>query len=221
MELVEVNSRRDKIPQDVNLIFGGGGQDKQQEYVSEELQFFKKEVHELIFDKKIPALTVCGTYQLFGHYFKTEEGREIPGISIFDMTTVSSHVRKTGNVVIKLNELSCYHDLDHDSSEYDNLLVGFENHWGNTFLKSKISTKILNTIPLGIVIKGYGNNGSDGTEGAIMANCLGTYLHGPLLPKNPQLADWLIMRAIKINNLEPIDDSLEFQTREGIIRIFI
>jgi lipid II isoglutaminyl synthase (glutamine-hydrolysing) len=225
-EVIEINSRQDKIPDDVNLIFGGGGQDKQQEYVSEELQFFKEKLHDLIFEKNVPALTICGTYQLFGHYFKTFDGKEIKGISVFDMITVASNVRKIGNVVIRLNERMSI-DLKTDKRRFTDMLVGFENHSGNTFLKSaKLKTQsskeeIQNTRykiqALGKVIKGFGNNGEDGMEGAMVANCIGTYLHGPILSKNSRLADWLIEKALKFDKLEEIDDSLEIQTREAVI----
>jgi lipid II isoglutaminyl synthase (glutamine-hydrolysing) len=239
-EVVEINSRKDLIPDDVNLIFGGGGQDKQQEYVSEELQFFKEELHDLIFEKNVPTLTICGTYQLFGHYFKTFDGNEIKGISVFDMVTVASTKRKIGNVVIKLNE-RMNADFKSDELIYTDMMVGFENHSGNTFLSSVIPANagILNQkdkIPdqvrndkermkiqsLGRVLKGFGNNGEDGQEGAIVANCIGTYMHGPILPKNPALADWLILKALNVGNaymrsLQKLNDSLENQTREKVI----
>jgi lipid II isoglutaminyl synthase (glutamine-hydrolysing) len=244
VEIVEINSRRDKISDDVNLIFGGGGQDKQQEYVSEELQFFKEKLHELISALHVPALTICGMYQLFGNYFKTFDGKEIKGISVFDLITVASKQRKIGNVVIKLNEHFDQRGLlaDKHGNKYDDLLVGFENHSGNTFLSpgtvipAKAGIQVLDSDlrqndkysirknqpeirinSLGAVIKGYGNNGEDGQEGAVINNCIGTYLHGPLLPKNPRLADWLIVKALKIDALEPIDDSLEQETREKVI----
>ncbi len=228
-EVAEINSRRDIIPDGVNLIFGGGGQDKQQEYVSQELQFFKNNLYELIFEKNVPCLTICGTFQLFGHYFKTAEGREIKGISIFDLITVASNKRKIGNVVIKINNVvTGQWSVTAAKNEYENLLVGFENHSGNTMLNSKFETRNSKQIqkrqnvkyeiqPLGRVIKGFGNNGEDGLEGAIINNCIGTYLHGPILPKNPCLADWLIEKAVG-EELKPLDDELENKTREIIIK---
>lgn len=243
-EVVEVNSHHDKIPSDMNLIFGGGGQDKQQEYVSAELQFFKSDLHELIFEKKVPALTICGTYQLFGHYFRTHDGKKIKGISVFDAITVASNVRKIGNVVIKVTP-----SLNLQNQKYSDLLVGFENHSGNTFVGWGNYQKELEKINkmseveraygvqmpsiieqnidvLGKVVRGFGNNGIDGHEGAIVENCIGTYLHGPILPKNPQLADWLIKNAIAVGTghrpvLHPIDDTLELQTRERVIKQII
>lgn len=249
-EVVEINSHHDKIPSDINLIFGGGGQDKQQEYVSVELQFFKEELRELIFEKKVPALTICGTYQLFGHYFRTHTGTKIKGISIFDAITVASHQRKIGNVVIKvappLN--SSFEELrthfggaTKNSAEF---LVGFENHSGNTFVgwgnyqkelrkinkMSEVDRAYGVQVPsiieqninvLGDVVRGFGNNGIDGHEGAIVENCIGTYLHGPILPKNPRLADWLITKALKITELLKIDDELEWRTQEKVIKTVI
>jgi hypothetical protein len=234
-EVVEINSHHDKIPSDINLIFGGGGQDKQQEYVSGELQFFKDELHELIFGKKVPALTICGTYQLFGHYFRTHTGTKIKGISVFDAITVASKVRKIGNVVIRVAP-----SFNLKNQRYSDLLIGFENHSGNTFVgwgnyqkelekisrMSEVDRAYGVQVPsiieqnisvLGDVVRGFGNNGIDGHEGAIVENCIGTYLHGPLLPKNPQLADWLISKALKIDKLQKIDDKLEEKARGFIL----
>lgn len=227
-EVVEINSRRDTLPQGINLIFGGGGQDKQQEYVSEELQFFSEELKQLIFRKNVPGLAICGTYQLFGHFFKTFDNHEIKGISVFDLITVASTKRKIGNVVVKINK-QIYADMKTDQHKFTDMLVGFENHSGNTILNSKFQIKSskqkLNSEkvePLGTIIKGFGNNGEDGMEGAITNNCIGTYLHGPILPKNPGLADWLIQKAISAGtshglSLQPIDDSLELQTHEKVL----
>ncbi len=188
-----------------DLFFGGGGQDRQQLIVSQDLQT-KKQVLKKEVERGVPMLTICGTYQLFGHYFKTHTGEKIPGISIFDSFTIASHKRKIGNVVIKLNQLN-----------YE--LVGFENHSGNTFIKKNSETKLL-----GKVIRGFGNNGQDKTEGAVFKNVLGTYLHGPVLPKNPHLADFLIKTALGVKynkkiNLKPLDDSLEWQAHQTAVKL--
>ena len=200
-----------------DLFFGGGGQDRQQLIVSQDLQTKKKALKEAV-DVGLPMLTTCGTYQLFGHYFKTHEGVKIPGISIFDAYTVASNLRKIGNIVIQFSIFNF---------QFSNKVVGFENHSGNTFIEKiknpsqglvGLGPKQL-TIPLGHVLKGFGNNGTDKTEGAIFKNCLGTYLHGPVLPKNPHLADWLIKTALerkykKPIKLTPLDDILEWQAHE-------
>ena len=158
----------------VDLIIGGGGQDSGQLVVQEDLKRIAAELRQLI-DDDAPALVICGTYQLFGNYFKTFEGREVRGIGIFDLYTQGYEERMIGNTVI--------------SSSSFGELIGYENHSGKTYLGEGLE-------PLGLVVSGCGNNGEDGTEGARYRNALGTYLHGPLLPKNPQIADSLIAAAL-------------------------
>jgi len=192
-------------PKTYDLFFGGGGQDRQQLIVAKDLQV-KEKVLKQEADRGVPMLTICGTYQLFGQYFKAHDGTKIPGISIFDAYTVASNIRKMGNIVVKVNSLPKLTAHNSQSS-----LVGFENHWGNTFIAPNSSTK-----PLGKVIKGGGNNSEDKTAGAIYKNTIGCYLHGSLLPKNPHLADWLIQKALEIKygkkiELKPLNDSLEWQ----------
>jgi CobQ-like glutamine amidotransferase family enzyme len=120
-----------------------------------------------------PMLMVCGLYQLFGKFFKTQEGKVIPGIGIFDAETTGGPTRMIGNII-----------LDTKFGE----VIGYENHSGQTYLGKE-------TQPFGKVIKGAGNNGQDGHEGAVYRNVYGTYLHGSLLPKNPIFADELIKEA--------------------------
>ena len=231
-----------------DLFFGGGGQDRQQLMVAKDLQK-KKKVLKQEADRGVPMLTICGTYQLFGRYFrtstvveerkdgqkgrhfKTNTGKKIKGISIFDAYTIAGRKRKIGNVVVKINPLiSQYLNISISS-----LLVGFENHSGNTYLqgvKRKPPTRWSNldtsgarakTYALGKVIKGFGNNGKDKTEGAVYKNVIGTYLHGPILPKNPHLADWLIQKALEIKykkkiKLKPLDDNLEWQAHKTAVK---
>jgi len=182
-------------PENFDFFFAGGGQDRQQGLVGKDLQKKKGLIKKAVNNNKV-FLLICGTYQLFGHYFKTHTNEKIPGIGILDLVTIASNQRKIGNVVVKLAT---------------NTLVGFENHSGNTFINQKGTTK-----PLGRIIKGFGNNGKDKTEGAIYKNVFGTYLHGSLLPKNPHFADLLIKLALenryeKKVNLKPLDDTLEWQ----------
>ena len=140
----------------------------------------------------LPLLVVCGLYQLLGHGFTTEAKREIEGIGVFDATTTASKVRMIGNIVVQ--------------SEKFGTLVGFENHSGQTILRG-------GQAPLGTVKKGFGNNDHSRAEGAVMRNAVGTYLHGPVLPKNPRLADYLIAAALKRRGVDdalaPLDDKLE------------
>ena len=173
-----------------DIIFGGGGQDRGQIAVGKDLQSHSKALHKAS-KSGIPILTICGTYQLFGRGFTTLEGDEIKGISIFHARTIGSTQRMIGNVVVE--------------SEFGNL-VGFENHSGRTLLEKSQE-------PLGKVIQGFGNDGRSGFEGSKTNNTYGTYLHGPVLPKNPRFADHLIGEALKnkygLESVEPINDGLE------------
>lgn len=177
--------------QAADIIFGGGGQDRGQLAVGQDLQRHAKA---LLKARKngVPMLTICGTYQLFGHDFTTIEGTVIPGIGLFKARTVGSRMRMIGNEIVEADGLG--------------RLVGFENHSGRTILEAGQD-------PLGKVVQGFGNDGRSGFEGARSQNTYGTYLHGPVLPKNPRLADALILAALTnrhgIKQLEPLNDYLE------------
>jgi CobQ-like glutamine amidotransferase family enzyme len=174
---------------EVDLVFGGGGQDSGQLIVGADLLDRGAQLRALA-DDGAPMLVICGTYQLFGRGFTTLEGQEIGGIDVIKSTTTGGTVRMIGNIVV--------------DSPFGHL-VGFENHSGQTVLEPQQT-------PLGRVIKGFGNNPRSGYEGAIACNVIGTYLHGPILPKNPVLADHLILQALKrrgLDELPPLDDSLE------------
>lgn len=185
-------------PGSFDLLFAGGGQDQQQQLISRDL-FNRRYVLLKAAQNQIPMLTICGSYQLFGAYFKPSFGPKIKGIGIFSAYTVASPQRKIGNIIIKTKW---------------GKLVGFENHSGNTFLMDK-------TQSLGKVLYGYGNNGQDKTEGAIIHNVFGCYLHGSLLPKNPHFCDYLIQLAITNKygavNLQPLNDQLEWQAHLAAI----
>lgn len=200
-----------------DLLFLGGGQDSGQKIITEDLVSRGAEIKKEI-DDGLPALLICGGFQLFGHYFQTKEGDKIPGISVFDAYTVAGNKRLIGNVVV---------DISHITSEWQGMfnlpasgishstLVGFENHSGQTILGE-------NAQPFGYTIKGYGNKGDGGYEGAVYKNAYGTYLHGSLLPKNPWLADHLIMCALyrrygKTEALQPLDDTIEITAHEAAI----
>jgi len=208
---ISLNQKLD--PEKFDLFFAGGGQDRQQSLVAKDLQKKKKAIKKAVGAGKV-FLLICGSYQLFGHYFKTHTGEKIPGIGILDIKTVASKKRKIGNVLVQVTS----HQLPATS------IIGFENHSGNTFLTTSHQPAspaggppaTSTTFPLGKVIKGFGNNGEDKTEGAVYKNAFGTYLHGSLLPKNPHFADLLIRLALETRykkkvNLKPLDDSLEWQ----------
>jgi CobQ-like glutamine amidotransferase family enzyme len=149
-------------------------------------------------------LAVCGGYQLLGHYYQTAGGERYDGIGLIDVRTEAGKKRFIGDVVVETDII----DLK------PRTLVGFENHSGRTFLGPKAK-------PLGRVVIGNGNNGSDGYEGFIQGGVIGSYLHGSLLPKNPHLADHLIRGALKrrgVDELSPLDDSAELAAHELILQ---
>ena len=186
-----------------NLLLMGGAQDKQQQIVANDLMKKQKELKSMV-ENNIPGLYVCGAYQFLGKYYKEADGNIISGLDILDLYTENPGVnfsRLIGNVAAKMNDLG---------------IIGFENHGGRTYLGKKVK-------PLGIITKGFGNNGIDRTEGAIYKNSFGTYFHGPFLPKNPKLADLLIKLALekKYNgpiNLPSLKDSLETQAYNVIAK---
>ncbi|NMC35761.1 glutamine amidotransferase [Candidatus Beckwithbacteria bacterium] len=175
---IEVGEKFDQKLYD--MFFIGGGQDKNQERIAVDLLTKKTPLKKAVETNKV-FLLVCGSYQLFGYYFKTYEGIMLKGLKILDIHTIGSTKRKIGNVIVQLNTAE---------EILPKTLVGFENHSGNTFLHK-------GTTPLGKVVKGYGNNDTDKIEGIRYKNCFGTYLHGSLLPKNPHFAKYLISLALK------------------------
>jgi hypothetical protein len=189
---------------DVDVFFFGGGQDREQALVYDDLLQHKQAPLESAVAAGAMVLAVCGGYQLLGHYYQTAEGERFPGIGMIDVKTEAGKKRFIGDVVI---------DAAIEGLE-PRTLVGFENHSGRTYLGPAAR-------PLGKVRLGSGNNGSDGTEGCLQGGVLGTYLHGSLLPKNPQLADYLIRRALirrGVSELSPLDDSTELAAHARILQ---
>lgn len=187
-----------------DIFFFGGGQDQQQGIVAEDLvKSAKGKVIKSEIERGVPLLSICGGYQLLGEYYKPHKGPKLPGIGLFPAYTLASHDRMIGNIVIQ--------------TQFGKL-VGFENHSGKTYFKK-------GALPFGMVIKGFGNNGADKSEGCIYKNAIGCYMHGSLLPKNPKLADWLLKKALEVKygkevNLEPLDDKLELQAHQRAIQRF-
>ena len=180
-------------PDAADLYYLGGGQDRDQKLCALDLAEVKRDALHAAARRGAVILAVCGGYQLLGHSYQL--GEEIlPGVGLVDLVTVRSDApRLIGNVAIEV-------ELDPGVRR---VLAGFENHGGRTRLGPGAS-------PLGRVLKGYGNNGEDGHEGVRHGNVLGTYLHGPLLPKNTWFADWLIETALgRSEPLAPLDDALE------------
>lgn len=197
-------SLEDKIdPGTFDIYFFGGGQDIQQEIVGRDLQKKAKNIKRAVNQGSV-ILSICGGYQLLQNYFKTREGKVIKGIGIFNAHTIGSSTRMIQNLLVDINP-----------GIMGGELIGFENHSGKTYLGKGLK-------PLGKVIKGSGNNGQDGTEGAVYKNAFGCYLHGSLLPKNPHFADYLIAKALERRygsvKLDPLDDSFEWQAHKQAIK---
>lgn len=203
----------------IDLLFGGGSQDREQEIVMRDLKGKKQDEIIKIIELNKPALFVCGSPQLMGKFYEPSVGKRIQGLGVFDIETVNpgpDAPRCIGNIaaMVNWNNFNLANNLKLDSKV--SLIVGFENHGGRTYLGK-------NSKPFARILKGYGNNGKDGTEGVIYKNAIGCYFHGPFLPKNPYIADFLIQKALEIKfkkvvSLSPIDDSLEIKARNMIVK---
>jgi len=187
----------------IDLIFWGGGQDRDQELVFTDAAQHKVGAIRAAIDGGAVVLAVCGGYQLLGEYYVTADGKKLPGLGLVDLHTVPGPKRNIGNIVIETSDLGLT----------PRTLVGFENHSGKTYLGPGLQ-------PLGRVLRGAGNNGEDGFEGVASGNIFGTYLHGSLLPKNPHLADLLIARALRRRShaLPELDDSVEMAAHQAVVR---
>lgn len=186
-----------------DILFMGGAQDRQQKIVASDLKNKSNKLKAKI-ESGTPGLYVCGAYQFLGKYYIEADGTKIRGLGIFDLYTENPGEdvkRLIGNVII--------------DSKFGKL-IGFENHGGRTHLEDNVK-------PLGKILKGFGNNGKDSFEGAIYKNSIGSYFHGPILPKNPKLADYLIKTALERKydspiRLSPIENSIEEKARKTIAK---
>ncbi len=189
-------------PDEIDILFMGGGQDTQQTKICHDLYTVKSERIKTAVAQGTVMLGICGGYQLMGHYYQPHQGDRLLGLSLMDAYTVAGSKRFIGNVSIQRPDGST--------------VVGFENHSGLTFLGEGVT-------PLGSVLHGYGNNGQDGKEGAVVGNLYGTYLHGSLLPKNPNLTDELLTKALQRKygtiTLEPLQDTLEQYAHEKALSL--
>ena len=180
----------DPLPHDADVLLGGGGQDAAQGDIGADFATRGADLRAMA-DDGVVMLTICGTYQMLGHEFVTQEGRRIAGVGVLDVSTQGQPVRLIGNNYVDTPDAG--------------RLVGYENHSGLTTLGPDVR-------PLGRTQTGRGNNGKDGTEGAVRDNIIGTYLHGPVLAKSPRFADELLRRALARRGddaaLEPLDDGL-------------
>ncbi|MCZ7577692.1 MAG: glutamine amidotransferase [Dehalococcoidia bacterium] len=204
--LGQVNIGNPFNPAEFDLVLIGGGQDREQRRIAGDLVGRGPAIREAI-GHGLPALAVCGGFQLFGHRYVDHDGSIIPGIGVFDLET-----RHPGPVADR-----CIGDVVLETELGE--VVGFENHGGRTYLA-------LDQAPFGRVRRGFGNNAVDGFEGARHNNAIGTYLHGSLLPKNPRLADELILAALRRRygpevDLAPLDDTPERAANQNAAAIAI
>ena len=187
--------------ENIDILFIGGGSDREQLLVCQRLKEIKKDFKNYVENNGV-VTAICGGYQLLGKYFKMKD-ETVEGLGILDIYTESGEGRLIGNVVIETEFL-------------DRPIVGFENHGGRTYIE--------NHNPLGKVVYGNGNNDNDKAEGVLYKNVIGTYLHGPLFPKNPHLCDYIIKKALQNKygevELEELDDSVEFAANDYIVNRF-
>lgn len=186
----------------LDIVLLGGGSDREQRIVCSELRSIRDDFRSYVEDGG-SVIAVCGGYQLLGNYYKTEEGT-LEGLSLVDFYTEQGSPRLIDNIVL-------------ENPDFSLPIVGFENHGGRTYIG--------NNKPFGKVLYGHGNNGEDGTEGVLYKNVVGTYLHGPLLPKNPHICDYLLSNALerKYGNgtLSPLDDTQEKEANQFIYNRFV
>ncbi|WP_297521594.1 type 1 glutamine amidotransferase [uncultured Clostridium sp.] len=196
---ISLNDKFDKDKYDISLF--GGGQDFEQSIVSKDLIDKKRDdIKDYIEEGKV-LVAICGGYQLLGKYYLTPEGQKLAGLDILNLYTEAGDTRFIGNTVVYNEELN-------------ETYVGFENHSGRTYIGEGLK-------PIGKSIVGYGNNGSDGYEGCIYKNTLGTYCHGCLLSKNPEIADRLLKAALERKygsvELTKLDDTIEMLAKKHVI----
>jgi CobQ-like glutamine amidotransferase family enzyme len=185
------------VPGEHDLLYVGGGQDREQSLVAPDLAEKSASIHHAVAGGAA-LLAVCGGYQLLGRGYRGRDGSYMPGAGLFPHETVAGETRMIGDVLLEC-ELSPGERVR---------VAGFENHAGRTVLDPAAE-------PLGRVLYGFGNDGASGYEGCRVARAIGTYLHGPLLPRNPRLADWVLAQALahasgsEPKDLEPLPDELE------------
>lgn len=204
LDVIEVGLGEELPDVPIDMLFMGGDQDREQEVVVDDLRTRHAARLREIVEQGVPYLAVCGSFQLLQRYYHPAVGPDLIGIGVFDAHTIhpgQDVPRCVGNIVVEWEGGS---------------IVGFENHGGRTYLEG-------DTRPLGTVRSGFGNNGEDGTEGARVHNVFGTYVHGSLLPKNPELADYLLRLALDRRfpdyELPPLDDTLEHDAHRAAVAI--
>lgn len=210
----------------VDIAFFGGGQDSGQALIAADFVERQGPALRAAVEDGLVLLSICGGYQLLGHTYVTHTGEQLPGVGVFDARTLGGAVRLIGNIVVGVGDWGLGTEESHfnlqpptPNSQLAARLVGFENHSGRTYLGPGAR-------PLGRVLAGHGNNGEDGSEGAVYRNAFGCYMHGSLLPKNPFFADHLIGLALRRRygpgaELVALDDRLELAAQHTMIERLI
>ncbi len=201
MKVKEVTQLEQASLGDADLLYIGGGGDREQQLISQYFEHSLSKNIKAAIQDRVVCLAICGGYQLLGHYYETKDGIKMKGIGLFDYYTKAKNKRLVGDILV-------------NSEDFGNIL-GFENHAGQTFHNGK---------PLGKVNHGWGNNEVDQTEGYQEGHFIGTYMHGPLLPKNTVIADqlisWALQRKYGDDHLVSLNDNVELKTKEqGIKRL--
>ena len=199
-----------------DIVLLGGGSDREQQIVCTRLQKIRRDLHDYVEDGG-SLLAICGGYQLLGHYYDTADGR-MEGLSLVDLYTEQGSPRLISNIILRNEALpDALPGVFPDHLPYE--IVGFENHGGRTYIGSNM--------PFGKVLHGHGNNEKDACEGVLYRNVIGTYLHGPLLPKNPHVCDLILQRAlnrkygVSLTCFPVLDDSLEKEANRAVVKRFL
>ena len=199
-----------------DIVLLGGGSDREQQIVCTRLQKIRRDLHDYVEDGG-SLLAICGGYQLLGHYYDTADGR-MEGLSLVDLYTEQGSPRLISNIILRNEALpDALPGVFPDHLPYE--IVGFENHGGRTYIGSNM--------PFGKVLHGHGNNEKDACEGVLYRNVIGTYLHGPLLPKNPHVCDLILQRAlnrkygVSLTCFPVLDDSLEREANRAVVKRFL
>lgn len=200
-EIRNINLQESIDYSEIDMLFMGGGSDREQNLVYNDLLCKADKLWNHI-ENGLPVLCICGAYQLLGQYYQAIDGSMMEGLGFFKLYTIGNRNRLIGNVLIQSN------------IEGGGTVVGFENHGGRTHFEDKELENF------GTVLKGHGNNGEDKGEGIRYKNLIGTYLHGPLLPKNPQVADFFIQKMAERRNIRmdiPLNDNIETFAHQQVV----